>query len=313
MKSNSSDSAVERNELFPSPVLFSSKVRHPCPRSGCLSSAPSSPQYRVATASYYIMNTWLLLSLVLQWHCIAAENGRPRTSNNGQQLRSHSGRKLHSSKAPFSWQDIPMDIKNFWSSLTGKRGQSGTKITPNIISEEDGYAYMVVKVNSDAGRDVLFDLFEVDVLKELPIKGYTAIRVADEHLDAILEQLESDPNIESYEEDSIYTEQGTLEYFETEDEAHRRQLEDGETIPYGIIMSEGDKVPIGSDPVTVCIIDTGVARAHPDMNTDLLSGENRVSDVDSSMLQWYNDTRGHGTHVSSCCCCASKDITVFLL
>jgi len=248
------------------------------------------------------MNTRLLLSLILQWHCVAAENRRFRTSNNNNQLRSHHGRQHYQkdqqqhSRSLFSWQGIPAGIKNFWSSLGGTA--SDTTSSPVISSEEDGYAYMMIKVKSDAGRDVIFDLQEVEIEKEFPNEGYIAIRVADEHLDSIVEQLEEDPNIESYEEDSIYTEQGTLDYYETEDEARRRQLQDGETIPYGIIMTEGDQVTIGASPVTVCIVDTGVARSHPDMNVDLLSGENRISNVDESLLKWYNDTRGHGTHIA---------------
>lgn len=89
----------------------------------------------------------------------------------------------------------------------------------------------------------------------------------------------------------------------------RRQLYDDEVLPYGIAMIQADQVTIGpyGSNILVCIVDTGVARLHPDLNIFELTGADRVTSSSSSdstyntdqlLLQWDRDMRGHGTHIS---------------
>jgi Subtilase family len=74
---------------------------------------------------------------------------------------------------------------------------------------------------------------------------------------------------------------------------------DVERIPYGITMIQADQVPYGPNPVLVCIVDTGAAIDHPDLNVSNIAGVNRKSNYDKTeILRWNVDQRGHGTHIA---------------
>jgi Subtilase family len=246
---------------------------------------------------------WLFLSLLLR-HCLytaASEQSlRSSATLSSAPRKQHQQRQQQRTRSLFSWTELPSDIKTFWYSLLGKQESSSNStasLPPPVVGrEDDGFAYMVVKVNSESGRDILYGMSEIMIEKDFISSGYIAVRVANEHLDEVIELIELEPDIEGYEENGLFTDQGILDHYVSEEELGHRHLE--EVVPYGITMAEGDQVVVGSSPVTVCIIDTGVARAHPDLNANLLRGTDRVSDVDQSALQWYNDTRGHGTHIS---------------
>lgn len=126
---------------------------------------------------------------------------------------------------------------------------------------------------------------------------YVAIEIEMEHVADVLRVLESDTSIQSIEEDSIWTEQGILEEVIEDRPRNLRKLQT-EHVNYGIAMVQGDLVDVGQYPVTVCIVDTGVASGHPDLNFSLLSGASRNSNFDNSFLQWNKDVRGHGTHTT---------------
>jgi serine protease len=72
-----------------------------------------------------------------------------------------------------------------------------------------------------------------------------------------------------------------------------------ETVPYGIPMVQATEVTEGFETVeaantVVCIIDSGLHRAHEDFGkTGQFSGTN-----DSGTGNWYEDRDGHGTHVA---------------
>jgi len=198
----------------------------------------------------------------------------------------------------FSLSDLSSDVQNYWNSVfhtttttTGGDSSSGND------QQDDGYTYLLVKVLSDRARSIVYGLLGGEVTKDFVEDGFLAVKIANEYLDAAVQQFDADPDIEGYEDDGLFEEQGTIDEYVSMDEHHGRKLD--ETVPYGITLTEGDQVQAGENPPTVCIIDTGVARLHPDLNTNLLNGINRVSNVDSTSLQWYNDTRGHGTHVST--------------
>jgi hypothetical protein len=93
---------------------------------------------------------------------------------------------------------------------------------------------------------------------------------------------------------------------------HRQRRLD-QTIPYGIPMIQADQLAVGRSPVRVCVIDTGAAIYHPDLNSTLFNGTNRVSNIGNDTLIWNHDVRSHGTHIavrsvldmetSRFCCC----------
>jgi subtilisin family serine protease len=122
------------------------------------------------------------------------------------------------------------------------------------------------------------------------------IMVAQVDRDGV-EFLEQDENILSLEEDHLWRQEGTsLDRFV--DAEHARRLSNTETIPYGITMVQGDQLDVGPSPVQVCIIDTGLAGNHPDLDLNNINGSNRSSNIDGSELYWNEDVFGHGTHVA---------------
>ena len=70
----------------------------------------------------------------------------------------------------------------------------------------------------------------------------------------------------------------------------------GQLVPYGIGMVQADKLPNGDTATAnrkVCIIDSGIDRAHEDLNGNAMTGE-----YDSGTGWWYSDENQHGTHVA---------------
>lgn len=128
-----------------------------------------------------------------------------------------------------------------------------------------------------------------------------AVEVESAHAEEVLHTFQFDRSIQRIEEDSVWTEQGRLD--EDEEVSHgrklrRRRQQAAEQINYGIDMVQGNQVDIGPYPQTVCIVDTGVASGHPDLDYALLDGASRNSNFDNSFLAWNKDVRGHGTHTT---------------
>lgn len=66
-------------------------------------------------------------------------------------------------------------------------------------------------------------------------------------------------------------------------------------LPYGIKQAQGKNVPgSDADPITVCIIDSGLDRTHPDLPGDSATG----SFDPGGAGNWYDVENPHGTHVA---------------
>jgi len=77
-----------------------------------------------------------------------------------------------------------------------------------------------------------------------------------------------------------------------EEDAKRYPL--AQTKPYGIVNVQADQVSdSAAGNTTVCIIDSGIDRAHEDHAGNKLAGE-----YDSGTGNWYTDESSHGTHVA---------------
>jgi subtilisin family serine protease len=186
------------------------------------------------------------------------------------------------------------DFEQYWSTFSDD---------PN-----DDKTNLIVTYTSEQGYNNLIKMGAVQVLKVFPEDGYVAIEVQNDLLSEVMQQLVDDPDIEAVENDSLWVEQGFLNSYVTEDEVRRmlrssgtdkdHRMLQGETIPYGIKMVQGDQLSYGSSKVTVCIVDTGVATAHPDLNYNKISGVSRNSNLDGSYMIWNNDKRGHGSHIA---------------
>ena len=71
-------------------------------------------------------------------------------------------------------------------------------------------------------------------------------------------------------------------------------LEQNEITPYGISLTNADKVPEPDNTgVKVCVIDTGIQKNHPEFAQTNLQGNH--SDYSGF---WFNDAVDHGTHVA---------------
>jgi hypothetical protein len=120
--------------------------------------------------------------------------------------------------------------------------------------------------------------------------------------------LENSPGIVAIERDTQWLAQGYLERMVDVTELQRNQgrfltseQNPDEIIPYGISMVQADQVTMGDTPITVCIVDTGIALEHPDLDASLVTGADRETEDAagvSSTLRWNHDARGHGTHVA---------------
>lgn len=191
------------------------------------------------------------------------------------------------------FQNDATDFDEYWSTFTDD---------PN-----DDVAHLMIKYISDKGYNNLIAMDAVTIIKEFPEDGFVAIQVDNTNLDKVVEALIKDKDIEAIEKDSLWVEQGVFESYLTEDEV-RRSLRGGsddkdhrtlaESIPYGITMTQANQVSYGGTKVTVCIVDTGVSISHPDLNSGKITGSDRRSKIDNSLLEWDRDRRGHGTHIA---------------
>ncbi|QYF92473.1 S8 family peptidase [Massilia sp. PAMC28688] len=70
----------------------------------------------------------------------------------------------------------------------------------------------------------------------------------------------------------------------------------GQAVPYGIKLVQADLLPdTNAGNRRVCIIDSGIDRAHPDLNGN---SANMTGVYDSGTGNWYTDQNSHGTHVA---------------
>lgn len=75
---------------------------------------------------------------------------------------------------------------------------------------------------------------------------------------------------------------------------------DGDAVPYGIDQVQARKVPlIGTPRITVCIIDSGLDRSHPDLAPNRITGDSDLAG------NWWEDGSHHGTHVAGTIAAAS--------
>ncbi|UUZ56072.1 S8 family serine peptidase [Massilia sp. H-1] len=107
---------------------------------------------------------------------------------------------------------------------------------------------------------------------------------------AALKGLSHNPNVEYVEEDAV------RKPFATTSASTGTPYALGQLVPYGIKMVQADQLSdLNVGNRKVCIIDSGVDRAHEDLvgNSANMSGE-----FDSGTGNWYTDENHHGTHVA---------------
>jgi subtilisin family serine protease len=105
-----------------------------------------------------------------------------------------------------------------------------------------------------------------------------------------LQGLKNNPNVE-------YVEQDQIRYaFALTSPSTGSPYLIGQSVPYGITQVQANLLPdTNAGNRKVCIIDSGVERAHEDLvgNSANMSGQ-----YDSGTGNWYTDENSHGTHVA---------------
>lgn len=103
-----------------------------------------------------------------------------------------------------------------------------------------------------------------------------------------LNGLRNNPHIEFVEED------GRRKLLATSTPSTGSPYLAGQLVPYGIPMVQADQLPdTYAGNRTVCIIDSGIDRAHEDLSGNNLSGQ-----TNPGTGPWYTDENHHGTHVA---------------
>ena len=162
----------------------------------------------------------------------------------------------------------------------GAMGGASAQVADNdttrvIVAFKHGkHADMHKEIGSRRGR-VKHDLKEINSV---------AIEITRKEL----RELRKSKNIESVEEDAIRYP------FATSSPSTGSPYVLGQLVPYGIKMVQADQLSdINAGNRKVCIIDSGIDRAHED-----LSGNSMTGDYDSGTGWWYTDENHHGTHVA---------------
>lgn len=105
-----------------------------------------------------------------------------------------------------------------------------------------------------------------------------------------LKGLKNNPNVEYVEEDQI-----RYPFALTSPSTGNPYLS-GQSVPYGIKQVQADLLPdTNSGNRKVCIIDSGIDRAHEDL---VGNSANMTGVYDSGTGNWYTDENSHGTHVA---------------
>ena len=147
-------------------------------------------------------------------------------------------------------------------------------ITRVIVAFPPGAALHARAAVAAARGSVKVDLSELDAIAvEVPA--------------AALRALQANPNI-------AYVEEDVKRYPLALTTPSKKPYLSGQLVPYGITMVQADQLPdTHAANRTLCIIDSGIDRAHED-----LSGVPADGVYDRGTGWWYTDENHHGTHVA---------------
>ena len=124
-----------------------------------------------------------------------------------------------------------------------------------------------------------------------------------------LKQLEKDSSIMAVELDhpvfalgsgssSSSSSSGSSMMYEHSDAIHNhnhRHLT--EVVPWGLQAIQADQLEMGPSEIVVCIVDTGIALNHPDLNKAKITGSDNVKLYEPNW-SWNTEKSYHGTHVA---------------
>lgn len=137
-----------------------------------------------------------------------------------------------------------------------------------------------------AGGHVLYDYQFLD--------NVLAIEVPVNALPGLLRN----PNVVSYEFDAEVHAFGNGSKRPPGDGGNPPQPAPAQVLPWGIDRIDADLAVGNGTGTAVCVVDTGIDRDHPDLQTNIIGGQNFVAKGRSVDVNKWDDDNGHGTHVA---------------
>lgn len=148
------------------------------------------------------------------------------------------------------------------------------------------------KTLNEAAKNKLLSVHGAVKIKDLSLINASVVVLPPQVSDTALEQR---PGILRVDDDVIV--QALDE--ETEKESlkdSRAKIQAAQILPWGIDKIDAELVwPSGNlaDPIKLAIIDTGISKYHPDLQTNIKGGYNAINPLKS-----WDDDNGHGSHVA---------------
>jgi hypothetical protein len=174
------------------------------------------------------------------------------------------------------------------------------------VSLENRYDITNDELSANVGRQRLFARYD-SLLGRRMVQSCASVIIQDdddtdftifEGNSHCIEKLKTSRDVQLVDEDHPYQ---ALPVFSSvsssaDFERTRRFLDEGneikEILPWGIEAIQADKLPQGEHDVTICVVDSGIAANHPDLDY------NRISGVDRNdwpyNWPWREDPAGHG-------------------
>ncbi len=159
-------------------------------------------------------------------------------------------------------------------------------LSPNLLVAQQGSRKIVVFSDTvnEAAQDELLAIHGAVKIKNLPLINGAAVVLPAK---ASNRALENHPGILRVEEDALVSALA---------KPNASTSQPAQVLPWGIDRVDAELVwPLGNtaDPVKVAVLDTGIAKDHPDLKDNIKGGLNAINPLKS-----WNDDNGHGSHVA---------------
>lgn len=184
---------------------------------------------------------------------------------------------------------VALNLENVYSYSTSNAASTNTTTSPKIIVKGRSVSNyvpgeLIVKYKSDTTLDGAVKKRNGKIEKKNRKLKIAKVKVSNpSKLQAELDSLKMDPNVEYVEPNTVYK----LDYLPN-DPSINSQWGLG-----AIKASQAWDTTTGSSSINIAVLDTGVDLDHPDLAAHLVTGYNAITATTNA-----NDDHGHGTHVA---------------